>query len=334
MFTPFTVPAGSSLSIYYEPKGDKPEDRQPLKLEAVYQNAEAVLATEDGALELTNLELRLPDRSTAAFAPAMLKVRGDLRLHRCRLHTADKKTPSGFRALVDFHGNGDEAGDKPPRMLAVSQSMLVSYTTGPSCVRVFAPGTRLIFQQSLLVAGGDGISFDFAPEFKARANTQCWLQNCTLAARRSAVVVSNAPSAALPAEPVVVHSQECAYVNPFSAKPGLVLAQEVALARGLFLWQSDGDALDKRLHYLAASSAVDPSKLPRQGHEAWAVLWGTGNVHELIRDADWSKATLDADRWSADLERLEVPPISAPGVKERTVGVTMADLGIVKKKRP
>jgi serine/threonine-protein kinase len=340
-FTPFTVPAGSSLAIYYEPKGDKPEgdkpeDRQPLKVEVLYQSADAFLATEDGALELTNLELSLQERSPTFFPPVLLKVRGDLRLHRCRLVTADKKTPSGLKALIDFHGSGEEAADKPARTLTISQSVLLSYTASPTCVRVFGPGARLHFQQALLVAAGDGVSFDFAPEFKARANVQCWLQNCTLAVRRSAVVFNNAPSAATSVEPVFVRSSECAFVNPFPGKhtPGVVLFQEGApLSRGLFLWQSDGDAFDKRLHYLAASSTLDPSRLPRQDQVLWPTLWGSANVRELVTDADWAKLTFGADPWVVDLDRLEAPPVRGPGMKERTVGVKIADLGIVKRKR-
>ena len=72
--------------------------------------ADAVLSTDNGSLELTNLEFRLPEMSSSHCPPALLKVRGDLRLYRCRLRTAsEQKTPSNFAALIDFYGSGEDA---------------------------------------------------------------------------------------------------------------------------------------------------------------------------------------------------------------------------------
>ena len=265
----------------------------------------------------------------------LLKVRGDLSLHRCRLLTADKKLSSRFEALIDFHGSGETAPDKPSNSLVLNQSVLLSYRENPTCVRVFGVGARLLFHQCLLVAAGDGVAFNLGEAFKGRANLQVWFQNCTLAARRSAVVLNDALSTEVPTEPIYVRSNECAFLNPFPGgyTPGVVRAQDAALNRGLLLWQSEGDAFDKRLNYVAGSSAVVlfPNS-PRQAQAQWESLWGTQGVRNLIPDADWPKLILDADRpWAMNLDRLETPPIKVPSMKARTVGVRMADLGIKKK---
>ena len=328
-FTPFTVPANSSLTIYYQMKAGKPEEQQPLNLEVVGSSADAVLATEQGALELTNLEFRLPDVTTTKLPPVLLKVHGDLRLHRCRLITSEKRTPSDFKALIDFHGSGEESPDKPAHTLVLNQTILLSNTSAPTCVRVFDSGARLLFQQTLIVAAGDGVAFQFAPEFKGRANVQCWFQNCTLAARRSAIVLNGTRSTDVPIEPIMMRSKDCAFVNPFvgSPKAGLLRSQSGALARGLLLWQSDGDALDKRLFYVAASTAAETP----QAQSQWEKLWGSLSVQRLATNAAWPKQTLDADRWGMSLDRLETPPFKTPGQKDHLVGVKLADLGIKKK---
>ncbi len=334
-FTPFAVPAGTSLTIYFESKSTKPDERQPLKLEVVYTNADAVLAVENGTLELTNLEFVLPEVSATHCPPVLLKVRGDLRLQRCRLLTADKKLPSRFEALIDFHGSGETAADKPTNSLVLHYTVLLSYRENPTCVRVFGTGARLLFNQCLFVAAGDGVAFSPGERFAGRVNVQCWFQNCTLAARRSAVVVNDAASATAPTDPIAVRSKDCAFLNPFpgSYTPGLLRSQDGALNRGLLLWQSDGDAFDKRLHYLAGSAAVVlPVNTQRQAQAQWQTIWGAHAVRGLVADAEWPKLTLDAERpWGMNLERLETPPIKMPGLKDRTVGVKIADLGIKKK---
>ena len=164
-FTPFTVPANSSLTIYYEMKAGKPEERQPLILEVVGSSVDAVLATEQGALDLTNLEFRLPDVTTAKLPPVLLKVHGDLRLQRCRLITSEKRTPSDFKSLIEFHGSGEESPEKLAHTLVLNQTILLSNTSAPTCVRVFDAGARLLIQQTLIVAAGDGVAFHFAPGF-------------------------------------------------------------------------------------------------------------------------------------------------------------------------
>jgi serine/threonine-protein kinase len=337
-FTPFSVPAGTSLTIYYEPKGDKPEDRQPLKLEvstANPANGEAVLATEGGALDLTNIEFRLPELS-GKFPPVLLKAHGDLRLHRCRLFTASEtKTPPGFKALIDFFGSDEETADKPN--LVLSQSVLVSYKESTTCVRVFGPGAGLLFNQSMLVAAGDCVSFHFGEDFDGRANVQCFLQNSTLCPRRAAVALNRASWEDAVVEPVFVRSKDCAFVDPFPGNhtPGILRASNGALGQGLLLWQSDGDALDRRLNFVASSAAVVPSKSQRQAQELWERLWGSQSVRDLVKDANWPQLTFDADRpWAMNLDRLEIPPIKSAGAKERSVGVKIADLGVTKKKRP
>ncbi len=330
-FTPFAVPTGTSLTIYYEMKG---ADRQPLKLEVASSSADAVLAVENGTLELMNVEFRLPDLSNK-YPPVLLKVQGDLRMHGCRLMTSEKRTPSDFKALIDFYGSGDEAPDKQVNTLVLDQTVLLSYTSNPACVRVFGAGSQLLLQQSLLVAAGDGVAFHFAEVLKDRANVQCWFQNCTIAARKSAVVLNNAPPGDFPVEPIFVWSRDCAFLKPFpsSFTSGVLRSQDASLNRGLLVWRSEGDAFDKRLNYVAASSSVVLSAPPpeNQPQVLWEKLWGSQGVRGLVMDSDWPKLTFESGSWGMKLDQFETPPIKVPGMGTRTVGVKMSDLGYKKR---
>ena len=86
----------------------------------------------------------------------------------------------------------------------------------------------------------------------------------------------------------------------------------------LLVWQSEGDAYDRRLYFGAAPASAPPAK--PDPAEAWGRLWGTPGVRDPRR-LDLTR-TLDGPRWP--LERLALPR----GV---TQGADLDKLGLLKK---
>ena len=84
-----------------------------------------------------------------------------------------------------------------------------------------------------------------------------------------------------------------------------------ALGRGLLLWQSECDAMDKRSFYVAAPSPAGS----RQDQSQWEKIWGVPSVQRLMTNAEWPKQTLGFNRWAMGLDRLETPPIKTPGFR-------------------
>jgi serine/threonine-protein kinase len=320
---------GTHLVLYFEPAAEDAAalalmitGREPVK-------TGALIEVEDGSLDVINGDLRLPDFPVALVPPYVLKVRGgDLRLHRCQLRGPAQHAPKDYRGLLDLEGSGDTAAGKA-RTCAVHESVIVSGRTG---VSVHGVGTRLVMRNSVLVAGTDALEFDLGSSFQGRANLQCLLEHTTVAAKRAVVHLADSPSANLPAEPLIVQTRECALLNPFAGAPnpaGLLLYDGDALAHGLLVWQSDGDAFDKRLHFGAASmSQALPDKA--EGHTVWSRLWGTAGIRRPVLDLALTQK-FDNDRWQ--LERLAIPvPRPSPGTPpKRPPGADLTQLGILKK---
>jgi len=122
-------------------------------------------------------------------------------------------------------------------------------------------------------------------------------------------------------EPAVVQTRGCAFLNPFPGRPnraGLLAYEGDALAHGLLVWQSEGDAYDRRLYFGAAPASALPAK--PDPAEAWGRLWGTPGV----RDPRWLNLTRTLDGLCWPLERLTLPG----GV---TQGADLDKLGLLKK---
>src|SRR5262249_35949223 len=108
-----------------------------------------------------------------------------------------------------------------------------------------AGGVRLGAWQCVLAAGGAALDLQPAGGRSGKAQVQCRLERTTAAAR--AAVVRLGEAGAGPARPAVVQTENCAFLNPFSARlarPGLLVYEGAALARGGLLWQSDNDLYD------------------------------------------------------------------------------------------
>jgi serine/threonine-protein kinase len=313
--TPFRI-KGVQLVLYFEPPR---EDAAPLALawpgrEAVSQ--EALIEVEDGSLEVINGDLRLPDFRLALVPAYLLKVHGgDLRLFGCRLVGPRQQVPAAFRGLLCVDGFGKLDAERA-RGCAINQSVLSS---GKAVVTLKGTGIRLLTKQSVLVAGTDALSVEPGPDFKGRANVQCLLEQTTVAARRAAVHLEDAPGNGPPVEPALVQTRECAFLNPFAApgnRAGLLHFSGNALARGLVVWQGEGDGFDQRLHFGAAGTVPDQPEPPT----AWARLWGPQGERQPAGELLTGRG-FDADRWPLDRLAIRTRTGNTPGADLTLVGI-------------
>jgi serine/threonine-protein kinase len=327
--SPILVPRGTSLTLYFEPP---PETDSPLALVATVgrdtPSRQALIEMEEGNLDIIGGDLRLGEAMTGRGLPWLLKVQGgDLRLYRTRLQGPIARSASSFRSLVDFTGSGATPADQA-RNCVVAKSVLVS---GGDGIHLRGLGCRFLLHESLVVAGGAGLILDPGESLKERANSQCILYHSTLAGRRAALHLCDAPITAPLLEPVVIQSSFCAFLNPFPPagnRGGLLAYDGLALARGLLLWQAEGDAFDRRLHFRAAPTLAIPDKPQSPG--TWLALWGSSGDRRPLGDVTLSRL-FDQEKWP--LERLvfgkNVGPEKAP-----PAGADLDKLGVIPRKHP
>jgi serine/threonine-protein kinase len=302
---------GSSLVLYFEPP---PEKGEPLALAPSGQGpAEALIEIDQGNLDLIGGTLRLSDAAEARALPWLVKVRGgDVRLFRSRLEVPPKTGAGAFRALIRLDGSGDPSAEHV-QSCAVNESTLVSARDG---VQVQGIGARVLLTQTLLIAGENAVRLALAAgppaqvpaPFAGKANVQYQLDHATVAAREAVVQVPDPPAARPLVEPVIVQSHHCCFLNLFGRgpRPSLVRYDGEALSRGVLLWQSDRDAFDRRIWFVATPTT---GALPDRPDErsSWPALWGTPALNHPVLDLNVFR-TLDADRWSLDrLVGLKVP---------------------------
>jgi serine/threonine-protein kinase len=292
---------GKGLVLYAEPPA---EGAVPLTLTpaGAPDGTVALIEMDGGSLDVIGLNLRLPEGGAAAGLPYLLKVRGgDLRLSRCRLEGPRFAAPAGHRAVACLEGSGSAAPDAA-RRCSVTDSVLVS---GRGAVEVRGTGARLVVRQSLLVSAADALHFVPGAALRDRAAVGCLLERVTVAAKGAAVRLADAPSAGVVRDPVIFQTLHCAFLNPFMDRPnraGLLLCEGDALARGLLVWQSDGDTYDRRLVFGAAAVGALPARA--EPFDAWARLWGSNGVRGPGHGVPL-RASFDLKRWP--LERLAVP---------------------------
>jgi hypothetical protein len=255
---------------------------------------------------------------------------GTVRLFRCKLEGT-----ASCRALVRVDGSGEMEPDRNTHACAINESVLVSRQGG---VRVQGAGARLLVRQSLLVAGTEALQLfpadpgqghallggfgapragrAAARKDRGRTNQSCFLENVTFAARQAVVRLGDDPEAGVPAGPVFVQARDCAYLNPFPGKAGMLLYEGQALPRGLLLWQSERDAFDRRLHFGAAAVGKVPDK--PEGLRLWKEsLWGAQGVRETPAK-DLVLRGFPPRAWP--LERLVLPPGRGADLKALGIG--------------
>jgi hypothetical protein len=354
--TPFKLKKGTNLTLFVEPPEEPKADPlsptgvaqpprekpRPIVFELAEDLAETapggVIELEGGSLELSNVDLRLPDNQFKVGVPKwVVKANGGVRLFRCRLQGPLFKVPPGFRGALSVSGSGEEARDRQ-HDCAIAESVFLSGKEGIHCEGV---GLRVQLGQSLVVALGQALVLDPGEGYKGRANLHAVLEHSTLVGRQAAVALADPKFAGPPAEPIILQTQACAFLNPFHGRPrsGLLLARGTALARGLLVWQGKGDALDPRLFFVAASDAALPEQ--PQAPTAWLTFWGQKKESEKPVLDLVPKGVLDqpgknapptappAERWS--LERLTVPFAKGPATAiNKNVGADLDRLGLLR----
>ncbi|HVS37622.1 MAG TPA: protein kinase [Gemmataceae bacterium] len=287
---------------------------------------DGLIEIEDGGLDLINVGLKMTDFPGAAAPEHILKVRGQLRLFRCRLEGLQQNLSEPYRGLIDVQGSGDPAPTAACAS-AILESVLISGRDG---VRLRGVGAWLLLRQSVLVAGRDALHIDPGPSWAGRANGQCVLDHATIAARRSVVHLDDAvrQTDAPPADPYMVRSRDCAYLNPFSDKSGpsgMLCFEKSALAHGLLIWQGSNDAFSKRMAFAAAPATALPDK--EESRAAWTRLWGSYGDDHAAADV-WLPKLFDAPPWPLDRLALKPPAGSS---EKHAPGADLAQLGLLKR---
>jgi hypothetical protein len=329
------------LFLYFEPPAAGAE---PLVLVPDVSGApdgNALIEVAGGNLGMIGGDVRCPDFKSALLPRYLLAVTGGtLTLSDTRLQGPILDPPDSYRGLVRVEGTGraDRAGVP---VASFNQCTLLTSGTGIHCA---GAGLRVHLEQSLLVTTGRGVSIQPAQPQKeafiqpaaadsfmekqglyseADLNTQVTADHCTIAAREAAVYVEDLPSRldAQPfrwsavAEPVLVQTRDCAFLNPFADKDGkshpaaLLAYTGVAAQRGLVCWQGEGNVYDKRLHSYALAVVADDKgpTTKAQPHAAWEHLWGPADRKPVL-DVPL-KATFDLEKLPFD--RLALPHLPA-----------------------
>jgi serine/threonine protein kinase len=304
---------GTSLVLFFEEPADDKKPRTALKL-STSDPERSLIEVEDGSVEIIAGVLKLPDLVGTRGTHLVRVKGGDIKLYRTRLEGPQVARTLGWRSAVVLTGSGEPAAEKA-RVCALNECVVLSSQAG---VVLEGAGSRLAMQQSLVVAGSDAVQLLPGPGCKGQVNMQCTLQHSTLAAREAIVRLGDAAFDGPPADPVVVTSRECAYLNPFlGQRAGLVVAEGTALARGLLLWQSEREALDVRLHCMARGVG-DPLPARREGLAAWQRLWGSAGVKQARAELGFLSA-FEPKRWA--LERLLLRMRDAPGADLGRLGI-------------
>jgi len=316
---------GANLVLYAEPPAEGtpplsfvPQDPDPT-------SHAAWIEVEEGNLDLIGVDIRSPDFKLALLPPHLIQVKGgNLRTHGCRIQGPRQNAPDAFRGLIHLEGSGQPGTDNAA-ICSLHETVLVS---GRNCVQATGTGARLAFEQCVLVAGGEAISFE-PQASKLKLNLSCELQHCTVAVQAHVLHLGAVVGSDVPFEPLVVRADACAFVAPFAGqRSGHLRCDGDALAWGALVWQGEGNVFDKRLHaYVVIGGGV----LDRpQAFAVWSRLWGPMGERQPITNLTLTNAL----KWEPlQLERLLLPEIKGTmgGNPKPHPGADLGALGLVAK---
>ncbi|HKI30769.1 MAG TPA: serine/threonine-protein kinase [Gemmataceae bacterium] len=338
----------TSLFLYFEPPA---EGAEPLVLEpdlSVAPEGNAVLEVTRGNLWMIGADIRCPDFKTALMPPYLIMVtRGNLFLSATRLQGPVAQPPSSYWGLVRVEGIGTSLRDWTSMCkLSINRSTLV---TAKMAVHLACAGVRADLRQSLIVGTERAVAIQLAMPQKpvpgnptpagspseqhslfgeAILNMQLTADHCTFAAKEAEFHVDDVPVRVdaqpylwpVVADPVLVQTKDCAFLNPFADKDGkaaqavLLSFSGVALQRGVLCWQGEGDVYDKRLYAYVTTVGKDGkpvrSEKP-QGYAAWERLWGPADAKAILEVSP--KRTLDPEKLQLDQLALT----AQAGLKEK-----------------
>jgi hypothetical protein len=286
----------------------------------------AWLDVEDCNLDLIGLEARCPDFKLALLPPYLVRVRGgNLRVHGCRLYGPLGQPPDAYRGLVRLEGSNQPTPDRA-MICSVNESVLVS---GKNGLQVSGTGARLALHQSVVVTGGDALSFE-PKTAEAKMNLSCEFDHTTVAVQGAVLRLGTVTGTDLPLEPLVVQAQASAFLAPFAGqRSGLLVCEGESLARGLLVWQGVSNVYDKRLHSFITLADESPQR--PQPFTAWTRLWGPMNErHAFVNVPLTSTWKWEPLRWEP-LMLPEIKPPSGSGASKPRPGADLAALGLLPK---
>jgi hypothetical protein len=187
----------------------------------------------------------------------------------------------------------------------------------------------LALEQCVLVAGRAALSFE-PRSTTAKLNLSCELHHCTVAAQGHALHLGAVTEGDVPFEPLVVRADACAFLAPFAGqRSGQLHCDGEALARGVLVWQGEGNVFDKRLHSYVVNGEGVPDR--PQAVAVWTRLWGPMGERQPIT----SLALSNALKWEPlQLDRLQLPEIKAPPGSDNPKphpGADLTTLGLANK---
>jgi len=151
---------------------------------------------------------------------------------------------------------------------------------------------------------------------EAFLNMEITADHCTFAGKESVFYLFDVPVETrddraflwpVIADPILVQTKECAFINPFTDKENkagatLLAYTGVAVQRGLLCWQGEGNVYDKRFHaYVMSVSGTPPvTRLEKpQPFTVWERLWGPADSNPILDMA--LKETLDSEKLPLNL---------------------------------
>jgi hypothetical protein len=323
----------TNLVIYFEPQA---EGTEPLILEpdpTAAPNGKGLFEVAHGNLSILGGDVRCPDFKTALLPPHLVTVKdGNLSLSGTRLQGPLTQPPPGHVGLVRIEGTGSAA-----RGTFFSASLeRCTLLSGAFVLDMAGAGVRADVRQSLCVSTDRAVALRGDAPIKeagdgaAHLNVEFTATHTTFAAREAVFYLpggeTGADGKAAPpsvvADPVLVQTKDCAFLNPFASKDGmaapavLLAYREGTLQRGALCWQADGNVYDRRLHAYAALADGDgkPVRPDRpQPYAIWERVWGSADQGAIL-DVPL-KATLNLQKPA--LDRLALPTqsvlLSKPG---------------------
>jgi serine/threonine protein kinase len=333
-----------SLYLYVEPPA---EGEEPLILEpdlSVAPDGNAVIDITRGNLWIVGADIRCPDFKTALMPSYLVMVRdGNLWVSGTRLQGPVAHPPNSFWGLIRVEGTGNGVRGVM-RSASINQCVLLS---GKPVLHLACAGQRVDVRDSLIVSTDRAVAiqpataqkevpgFPTAPNSpasrqflmgEAHLNLEFTAEHSTFAAKEAVFFLEDVPVKVdappylwpVIAEPILVQTRDCVFLNPFVEKTEkeskatqavLLSYSGLAPQRGLLCWQGEGNVYDKRFYAFATSVGKDgkpvrPEKA--QAFTAWERLWGSADARP-ITDAT-SKGTLDPEKLQLDQLALAAQP--------------------------